>query len=337
VAGTVAVAHDDVPISWILGLRGLSDHEILPHIPWCTYRYGFPPLALTTEQGMNSSTRSPAITSDAGWGCMLRSGQMLLATALLHHHGALAPGLGVSSELEEMKRRRDEVLALFTDHPTAPYSIHNIAKAGHFYLGISPGAWYGPASIAHALQHCNVPGIVSPDLRVVVGGDGTLFHQPIRDALQQGCAVLALLPQRVGLGPHCNPVYLPALRACLACPWSVGIAGGRPNASLYFVGTTFPDLLDQGEGEVVYLDPHLSQRTTLPTTWTPSDGVPSDHWDSYVNRGPGRRMSWTGLDPSLVLAFYLRDLQELDAFLSWCIPVRAPSPYLDGAVFYKLT
>jgi hypothetical protein len=55
-----------------------------------------------------------------------------------------------------------------------------------------------------------------------------------------------------------NERYLPQLSTILSFPQSVGIVGGRPGASLYFVGV-------QG-GAVLYLDPHEAQEvSTWPT------------------------------------------------------------------------
>lgn len=50
---------------------------------WLTYRKHF------------SQLRNSNLTSDGGWGCMLRSGQMLLANAILIH--MLKEGKGSSS------------------------------------------------------------------------------------------------------------------------------------------------------------------------------------------------------------------------------------------------
>lgn len=64
------------------GLEGVPKHVIdatehFQSLSWMTYRTNFPPL-------YNGPT---AFTTDCGWGCMIRSGQMLLATALHFHTG----------------------------------------------------------------------------------------------------------------------------------------------------------------------------------------------------------------------------------------------------------
>lgn len=51
-----------------------------------------------------------------------------------------------------------------------------------------------------------------------------------------------------------NELYLPQLSAVLTFPQSVGIVGGRPGSSLYFLGV-------QGNA-VMYLDPHEVQQVS---------------------------------------------------------------------------
>ncbi|KAF3846851.1 hypothetical protein F7725_003929 [Dissostichus mawsoni] len=99
-----------------------------------------------------------ALTSDSGWGCVLRTGQMLLARGLLLH---LMPPESPESgqEVKEGPNKRSRKLSLgslldrpmeathrrvvswFTDHPSAPFGIHQLVELGKS-SGKKAGDWY---------------------------------------------------------------------------------------------------------------------------------------------------------------------------------------------------
>lgn len=62
--------------------------------------------------------------------------------------------------------------------------------------------------------------------------------------------LIATIPS-FGVAAQINPRYCAQLQQLLTWPQSVGIVGGRPSSSLYFIG-----LQDQ---HVLYLDPHEVQ------------------------------------------------------------------------------
>lgn len=102
---------------------------------WCTYRKGFPALGSSQH------------TSDKGFGCMLRCGQMLLAETLKRVH--------MQRNWMWSRDTRDEtylkIVSRFEDSKTAPYGIHQISLMGQD-SGKKISDWYSPNVIAQVLK-----------------------------------------------------------------------------------------------------------------------------------------------------------------------------------------
>ena len=67
--------------------------------------------------------------------------------------------------------------------------------------------------------------------------------------------MIVLIPLRLGVD-KVNSIYVPQLKNVLQCKYSLGIIGGRPKQSYYFVG--FQD------EQVLYLDPHFVKPSPRP-------------------------------------------------------------------------
>jgi len=128
-----------------------------------------------------NGTGGRAHTSDAGWGCMLRSAQMLLSNALLRHAATVAPGDWALPPPLPLRSHNDAnaaaaaavvtgggtlplllphlppallaTLALFADCPGATFSVHTLCDWGARRLGKKPGEWFGPSETAWIVRH----------------------------------------------------------------------------------------------------------------------------------------------------------------------------------------
>jgi Peptidase family C54 len=93
------------------------------------------------------------ISSDAGWGCMLRSAQMLMACALQRH--LLGRGWRKSDDINVLRSSNHycDILRWFSDYPGPPhvYSIHHLVQCGMKYDRL-PGEWFGPSTAALVLR-----------------------------------------------------------------------------------------------------------------------------------------------------------------------------------------
>ncbi|KAJ9134747.1 Cysteine protease [Pleurostoma richardsiae] len=246
-------------------------------------------------------------TSDSGWGCMIRSGQSLLANTLAICYLGRDWRRGMVGDEEK------PIVSLFADDPRAPYSIHNFVRHGAVACGKHPGEWFGPSATARcirALANANeallrvystgdLPDVYEDSFMAVAKPDGEIFHP-----------TLVLVGTRLGID-KVNQVYWESLTATLQMPQSVGIAGGRPSSSHYFVGSQRSgDDYDQGS-YLFYLDPHHT-RPALPyyedlTQYTLAD------LDSCHTRRL-RRLHVREMDPSMLIGFLIRDEDDWEVW-----------------------
>ncbi|PGG97833.1 hypothetical protein AJ79_09069 [Helicocarpus griseus UAMH5409] len=285
---------------------------------WLTYRSGFPLIPKSNDPKATSAMTlgvrlrsqlvdSHGFTTDTGWGCMIRSGQSLLANALATLY--LGRDWRRGSKIED----ESNLLSLFADDPKAPFSIHRFVEHGASSCGKYPGEWFGPSATARCIQalsseckHAGLNAYVTSDgsdvyenrFRAIASGGGTNTIHP----------TLILLGIRLGID-RVTPVYWEALKAVLKYPQSVGIAGGRPSSSHYFIGA-------QGS-HFFYLDPHHT-RPALP--YHPQGQLfTEEELDSYHTRRL-RRLHIQDMDPSMLIGFLIKNE---DDWVDWKHNVRS--------------
>lgn len=291
---------------------------------WFTYRRGFPPLS------------GCSLTTDSGWGCVLRTSQMLLAQGLLLH--LMPPGWTWSGNHRVVKDDMDlirpandgfslnergskisrhlslgsildrpiedphrRILSWFADNATAPFGLHHLVELGKS-SGKKAGDWYGPSIAAHILRKAVEASTVDlPNLVVYVAQDCTIYLQDVRTLCEQPHSqawksVIILVPVRLG-GQDLNPSYISSVKKLLMLECCIGIIGGKPKHSLYFVGF-------QGD-HLLYLDPHYCQ----PTVDMTKKSFPLE---SFHCKNP-RKMAFSRMDPSCTIGFYAKGQRDFES------------------------
>lgn len=267
-----------------------------------TYRLGFPPIPkirhpkntslLSIQERLRNQIEGAAFTSDTGWGCMIRTGQSLLANTLLLIQLGRDWRRGPQS-LEEKK-----IISLFADDPKAPFSIHKFVEHGTAACGKQPGEWFGPSAAARCIQALAARHEPS-NLGVYITGDSLEVYEDnfMKAAKPDGVnfkPTLILIGTRLGL-ENVTPVYWEALKASLQMSQSIGIAGGHPSSSHYFVAIQ--------DSYFFYLDPHQTQPAL--NFHDNINNYSQEEIDSCHTRRL-RRAHLKEMDPSMLIAFLIR-------------------------------
>ncbi|CAD6885080.1 unnamed protein product [Tilletia caries] len=380
--------------------------------------------ATAAAQAVGLTGRS-GLTTDAGWGCMLRTGQSLLANALMDIHlgrewrrkenpvsqriTALQQALQTSPSVAnafamslplhmppevtlldtsdpayEMKRQALEehwqvakteyakyvrLISWFLDDPcfACPFSVHRMAREGK-RLGKDVGEWFGPSTAAGAIKQL-VNEFPEAGLGVCLAVDQVVYLADVKEAALDSSRggvsragqlagrwdrpVLILINIRLGI--DCvHPRYYDSVKNIFTFPQSVGISGGRPSSSYYFMGCQ--------ENTLFYLDPH-NVRPAVPyqasprspnrhgstpdltgqagqegsVSLTEQDVWQDDWWCQAYSEAQlntfhcekVRKMPMKSLDPSMLLGFLVKTAEQLEDF---CARVKKlPEPIFSVA------
>eukprot|EP01022_Parablepharisma_sp_SALTPOND_P014094 TRINITY_DN1897_c0_g1_i1.p3 TRINITY_DN1897_c0_g1~~TRINITY_DN1897_c0_g1_i1.p3 ORF type:complete len:483 (+),score=58.05 TRINITY_DN1897_c0_g1_i1:140-1450(+) len=257
---------------------------------WMTYRTNFLPLLDTIsasvyceveEEKLDTATKK-LYSTDNGWGCTIRVGQMALANALIRHlynhefsHLLL--------EKQEIKGTLYEKVILdFWDSGKGskhPFSMQNFCETALKYSRI-PGEWLSQSIVANIFRDLNLKH--KPyDIDIAVFIDGSIYKDRIgiTDTVEETAstkefevidkkeydeflkkeegkadsATIVFVSCALGLKSP-NPIYLNRLKDLFEFPQLVGIMGGRTNEALFFVGYQ--------EDNFIFLDPHFVQVIT---------------------------------------------------------------------------
>ncbi|CAG9317304.1 unnamed protein product [Blepharisma stoltei] len=287
---------------------------------WVTYRSGFRPL----QSREGGSVKS--FTSDVGWGCTIRVGQMMLLNTLKRHLK------GSTTEIDLLKLIQENSFS-------AGFSLHKFMEISHEFLK-KPGDWHSPSMVSHFIEKLSEINQI-PNFKVKVFMDSMLYRdqvyaiatekpieeirkicicpddkdevikfEKVGDIICSMCnkktsdytwknSVLLIFPLMLGF-KKIQPEYSETIKFFLSLPQTAGAIGGKPRSALYLVGYQGNSLL--------FLDPHFVQ-PSLTGIEELSSSIDSYHCDSP------KLIPINSAESSISLCFYIKDELEFNKFL----------------------
>ncbi|XP_065888329.1 cysteine protease ATG4B-like [Dysidea avara] len=297
---------------------------------WCTYRKYFKAIS------------GSSYTSDAGWGCTLRCGQMLLAQAIVCKQ--------LGRDWRWSPKENDpvymKILSQFLDISTSDYSLHLIALQG-VDLGRPLGHWFGPNNMAQVIKKLAVHDKwnelvvhVAMDMLVVMDDMVTECRRPhhshddfeytLESSLSTPSANDHLVTMQLHMKKNTNRSHHQECSAITSRPvlLLVPLRLGQDHFNMQYAGGLKACFdLPQSVGviggkprhalwfigykgdQLVYLDPHTTQPMVHPQDL---NHIPDT---SYHCHSPGY-MKISDIDPSIALGFICSNEKELHELCS---------------------
>ncbi|KAJ6246726.1 cysteine protease atg4 [Anaeramoeba flamelloides] len=125
------------------------------------------------------------------------------------------------------------------------------------------------------------------------------FFKHLKNDFEQWKPTVIFIPVRLGMRKF-NETYIEPLTEIMKFPQSIGIVGGKTNSSLYFVAIQ--------EDNFYFLDPHKTQEHV--NTYNKNIFDTSSYHQNFIYR-----LKMKNIDPSMVLGFLIKNLDDLNDFI----------------------
>ncbi|CAK93107.1 unnamed protein product (macronuclear) [Paramecium tetraurelia] len=254
--------------SFILKQRIEKLKRICSSIIWFSYRKKIPQFQISS------------LTSDTGWGCMIRVAQMALAQVIRHYHSFTQPEQLIVLIRHFLDDDDDELINFIkqdqknqVQYYHAPFSIQKIVYHAKVEFKKEPGDWYKPNEILETLNYLFKYSQYSLNMQIYINyqcafilqdaikqmfnydkGNQEWLKECIKNnnqfISQHDKGIAIFLPARIGL-QRVNQDYLEVLNILMTLPYFQGIIGGVTNRAFYIVGRI--------QDYLIYLDPHFVQ------------------------------------------------------------------------------
>ena len=253
---------------------------------WFSYRKGF-------EKLPNSS-----LTTDVGWGCTIRTMQMMIANAIqiISYDKAM---FSITEPYNPTQQEKLKSLVPFLDSPSpnSPLSIHHAYMNKHIMSQNKSGCSYlAPSVVGKAFVELISEWKNSP-LRCVMSSNVTLPIEQIKKPLFKPTLIFLPVVLNYDIKSNMKMIYDNKLFA--------GIVGGIGDRSIYIYG--FHAL------QFLYLDPHYVQQAVKSVAQINFKSY--SPFDNAANKFELRSMDINQLDEFCIFGFVCKNLHEVDDFV----------------------
>ena len=305
----------------------------LTKILYITYRKNFPIIF---------DNKQKKYTSDSGWGCMIRCGQMIMCRALFKYFKfkyfkniykslfkTIQYFLEIPFDLKDLPLNLKPMINKYFNcnnkkilkiYP--PFSIKSICKMGEYY-DKTAGKWFSDVNLVNIFKSIseyfelfkdlkilnfqnslNIKDVLNNNFEEIENSNSNECFEFNKKYYKLNKVGIIFVSCRIGLNSIAKEYY-ETIKKIFSCKNCIGIIGGRLNLAYYFIG------YNNEKNELLYLDPHITNKVV--------DNLDIKNFIKNYIIKEIHCLKIEKLVTAFTIGFIFRNIQEFKNLYSWLL------------------